>query len=44
MNLCTLLFALILESRSDDGTFTIDDDNTLNIFMGLHSVECLFDF
>ena len=44
MKKCTLLFTLILESGSDDGTFTIDDDDSLNIFMSLHSVECLFDF
>jgi hypothetical protein len=33
-----------LESGPDDGTFVVDDDNTLDIFMGLHSVEGLFDF
>ena len=40
----TLLFAVVLESGPDDGTFVVDDDNTLDVFVGLHSVESLFDF
>lgn len=40
----TLLFAFVLEGRSDDGTFVVDDDNALDVFVGLHSVEGLFDF
>ncbi len=40
----TLLFAFILEGWSDYGTFSINDDDALDIFMGLHSVEGLLDF
>ena len=40
----TLLFALVLEGGPDDGTFVVNDDNSLNVFVGLHSVESLFDF
>ena len=40
----TLLFALVLESRPDDGALVVDNDDALNVFVGLHSVEGLFDF
>ena len=40
----TLLFALVLESRSNNGALAVDDDDALDVFVGLHSVEGLFDF
>lgn len=42
--LCTLFLALVLEGGPNDGTFSIDDNDTLYIFMSLHSVEGLFYF
>jgi hypothetical protein len=44
IRLGTLFLAFILEGGPDDGTFSIDDDDALYVFMGLHSVESLFYF
>ena len=40
----TLLLALALEGGADDGALIIDNDDALDVFVGLHSVEGLFDF
>ena len=40
----TLLFALTCVGRPNDGTFPIDNDYALNIFVSLYTVECFLNF
>ncbi len=42
IRLITYLFSLVLIDGSDDGTLSIDDDDTVGVLVGLHSVEGLF--
>jgi len=39
MLICTLLLALVGVGGTNDGTLAVNDDDALDIFVGLHAVE-----